>query len=49
MMFITRTSWEVPLAIVVKVRDGQVRNKPTDVVIRVTAGGERHILGRRRR
>ena len=33
-------------AIVVKVRDGQVRNKPVYVVIGVTVGGERDILGR---
>jgi transposase-like protein len=32
-------------AIVVKVRDGQVRNKPIYVVIGVTVGGERDILG----
>ena len=32
-------------AIVVKVRDGQVRNKPMYVVIGVTTGGERDILG----
>ena len=33
-------------AIVVKVRDGQVRNKPIYVVIGVTVTGERDILGR---
>ena len=33
-------------AIVVKVRDGQVRNKPVYVVVGVTVGGERDILGR---
>jgi transposase-like protein len=32
-------------AIVVKVRDGQVRNKPIYVVIGVTVNGERDILG----
>jgi putative transposase len=32
-------------AIVVKVRDGQVRNKPVYVVIGVTVSGERDILG----
>jgi putative transposase len=32
-------------AIVVKVRDGQVTNRPVYVVIGVTAGGERDILG----
>jgi len=32
-------------AIVVKVRDGQVRNKPIYVVVGVTVGGERDILG----
>jgi transposase-like protein len=32
-------------AIVVKVRDGQVRNKPMYVVIGVTVNGERDILG----
>ncbi len=32
-------------AIVVKVRDGQVRNKPFYVAIGVTTGGERDILG----
>ena len=32
-------------AIVVKVRDGQVRNKPVYVVIGVTVAGERDILG----
>ena len=32
-------------AIVVKVRDGQVRNKPIYVVIGVTVTGERDILG----
>jgi putative transposase len=32
-------------AIVVKVRDGQVRNKPIYVAIGVTVGGERDILG----
>ena len=32
-------------AIVVKVRDGQVRNKPVYVVIGVTVHGERDILG----
>ena len=31
-------------AIVVKVRDGQVRNKPIYVVIGVTVNGERDIL-----
>ena len=38
-------------AIVVKVRDGQVTNKPFYVVIGVTTGGERDILPdlRRRR
>ena len=33
-------------AIVVKVRDGQVRNKPIYVVVGVTVHGERDILGR---
>lgn len=32
-------------AILVKVRDGQVRNKPMYVIIGVTTGGERDILG----
>src|SRR3954449_12060183 len=32
-------------AIMVKVRDGQVRNKPIYVVVGVTVGGERDILG----
>jgi transposase-like protein len=32
-------------AIVVKVRDGQVRNKPIYVVVGVTVRGERDILG----
>ena len=32
-------------ALVVKVRDGQVTNKPFYVVIGVTASGERDILG----
>ena len=32
-------------AIVVKVRDGQVRNKPIYVVMGVTVNGERDILG----
>ena len=34
-------------AIVVKVRDGQVRNRPIYVEIGVTVGGERDILGLR--
>lgn len=33
------------VAIVVKVRDGQVRNRPIYVVIGVTVNGERDILG----
>ena len=32
-------------AIVVKIRDGQVVNRPVDVVIGVTVHGERDILG----
>lgn len=32
-------------AIVVKARDGQVRNTPFSVVMGVTVGGEREILG----
>jgi putative transposase len=32
-------------AIVVKVRDGQVRNKPMYVLIGVTVNGERDVLG----
>lgn len=32
-------------ALVVKVRDGQVRNKPFDIAVGVTVNGERDILG----
>jgi putative transposase len=44
-LFVVPRFVEVPPAIVVKVRDGQVRNTPFYVVMGVTTNGEREILG----